>query len=72
MEKYGRALECDFPHNTVFPGIQSPEDYMQLLKKYPKVAPHLLPKEPGSNLIKPTLRHTGTSKLTIRVNTLTM
>ncbi|KAL4777999.1 serine/threonine protein kinase [Aspergillus varians] len=56
-EKYGKPLECDFPHNTIFPGIQFPRKYLELLRKYLALAPHLLPREPGHNLTRPTLRH---------------
>ncbi|KAJ5198536.1 serine/threonine protein kinase, partial [Penicillium cinerascens] len=56
-EQFGKPLECDFPHNTVFPGVNSPQDYRELLKKYLAIAPYLLPKDPGDILNRPTLRH---------------
>ncbi|KAJ0424982.1 hypothetical protein BJY00DRAFT_308870 [Aspergillus carlsbadensis] len=56
VEKFGKPIESEFPHNTVFPGFRSPTDYLGLLKKYPQIAPYLLPK--GSpNLSRPVLRH---------------
>lgn len=58
-EQFGKPLECDFPHNTVFPGVNSHEDYLKLLKKYIKIAPYLLPKDSQSSLNKPTIRHPG-------------
>ncbi|GLB18359.1 phosphotransferase enzyme [Aspergillus tubingensis] len=36
---------------------RSPQDYLELLKKYMTIAPYLLPEEQGNNLSKPTLRH---------------
>ncbi|KAL4892301.1 serine/threonine protein kinase [Aspergillus ambiguus] len=57
IEKFGKPLESDFPHNTVFPGLNSPKDYLELLKKYLKIAPSLLPRDPGNSLSRPTLRH---------------
>ncbi|KAL2865238.1 phosphotransferase enzyme family protein [Aspergillus lucknowensis] len=44
IEKFGKPLESDFPHNTVFP-------------KYLKIAPYLLPSDTGSSLRRLTLRH---------------
>ncbi|PWY88005.1 phosphotransferase enzyme family protein [Aspergillus sclerotioniger CBS 115572] len=57
IERFGKPLESDFPHSTVFPGINSPQDYLDLLRKYLAIAPYLLPREPGNNLSRPTLRH---------------
>lgn len=59
IEQFGKPLECDFPHNTVFPGVNSHKDYLELLKKYLSIAPCLLPKDPGDVLNRPTLRHPG-------------
>ncbi|KAI9042100.1 uncharacterized protein KD926_006224 [Aspergillus affinis] len=56
-QHYGRPAELDFPHNGLFPGEQSPVDYLRLLNKYLALAPYLLPKEPTSALNQPTLRH---------------
>ncbi|KAJ5575573.1 serine/threonine protein kinase [Penicillium sp. DV-2018c] len=56
-ENFGKPLECDFPHNTMFPGVNSHQDYLELLKKYLAIAPYLLPKDPGDVLNRPTLRH---------------
>ncbi|KAE8150844.1 serine/threonine protein kinase [Aspergillus avenaceus] len=57
IENFGKPLESDFPHNTVFPGLHSPQDYLELLKKYSKIAPYLLPSDPGNYLSRPTIRH---------------
>ncbi|WEW57594.1 hypothetical protein PRK78_003061 [Emydomyces testavorans] len=57
IKRFGRPLECDFPHNTVFPGTNSPEDYLQLLDKYLALVPYLLPKNPLDPLNKLILRH---------------
>ncbi|KAF3484117.1 serine/threonine protein kinase [Arthroderma uncinatum] len=57
IEKFGKPLECDFPHNTVFPGMNSHEDYLSLLKKYLMITPYLLPQDMKSALNKPTIRH---------------
>ncbi|KAE8320912.1 serine/threonine protein kinase [Aspergillus sergii] len=54
---FGKSLECDFPHNIVFPGTKSHEDYIVLPKKYLSIAPYLLPKEHGDTLNRPTIRH---------------
>lgn len=62
-EKFGKPLECDFPHNTVFPGVTCHQDYLELLKKYLAIATYLLPKGPGDSLNRPTLRHPGMSFL---------
>ncbi|OQE28241.1 hypothetical protein PENFLA_c005G00690 [Penicillium flavigenum] len=56
-EKFGKLLECDFPYNTVFSGVNSHRNYLELLKKYLAIAPYLLPKNPGDILNRPTLRH---------------
>ncbi|KAK2798734.1 hypothetical protein FQN49_008968 [Arthroderma sp. PD_2] len=56
IEKYGKPLELQFPHNGVLTGKQDPGQYLDLLDKYLALAPYLLPKE-GSELNKPTLRH---------------
>ncbi|KAJ6179469.1 serine/threonine protein kinase [Penicillium mononematosum] len=56
-EKFGKPLECDFPYNTVFPGVNSHRNYLELLKKYLAIAPYLLPKDPGDILNRPTIRH---------------
>ncbi|KAL3475579.1 serine/threonine protein kinase [Aspergillus californicus] len=56
-EKFGKHVESDFPHNTVFPGLHSPQEYLALLEKYSLVAPYLLPRDPRHNLSRPTLRH---------------
>ncbi|PKY06695.1 hypothetical protein P168DRAFT_295685 [Aspergillus campestris IBT 28561] len=53
VEKYSKPLEPDFPHNTVFPGVRQPQEYLELLRKYQSIAPYLLPRELG----RPTLRH---------------
>ncbi|KAJ5172061.1 serine/threonine protein kinase [Penicillium capsulatum] len=45
-EQFGKPLECEFPHNTVFPGVNSHQDYLELLKKYLAIAPYLLPQDP--------------------------
>lgn len=58
-ERFGKPLECGFPHNTVFPGVNSPRDYLDLLKKYLTIAPYLLPKDPRDILNRPILRHPG-------------
>ncbi|KAL1854990.1 hypothetical protein Plec18170_004402 [Paecilomyces lecythidis] len=55
--RYGEPLELDFPHNGVFPGKKSPEDYISLLEKYLALAPYLLPRARDSPLNRPTLRH---------------
>ncbi|GAQ07502.1 hypothetical protein ALT_4823 [Aspergillus lentulus] len=55
--QYGKPVQLDFPHNGVFPGEKSPEDYLCLLDKYLTLAPYLLPKEPDNPLNRPTLRH---------------
>lgn len=57
--RYGEPLELDFPHNGVFPGKKSPEDYISLLEKYLALAPYLLPRARDSPLNRPTLRHPG-------------
>ncbi|KAE8151645.1 kinase-like domain-containing protein [Aspergillus avenaceus] len=54
---YGKPVELDFPHNGIFPGMKSPDDYLHLLNKYLLFAPHLLPKDPDNPLNRPTLRH---------------
>lgn len=59
--RYGKPLELDFPHNGVFPGTKSPDDYLRLLEKYLALAPYLLPRPPDSSLNRPTLRHPGMS-----------
>ncbi|KAJ6110161.1 serine/threonine protein kinase [Penicillium sp. IBT 16267x] len=56
-ERFGRPLECDFPHNTVFPGVKSHKDYLILLNKYLAIAPYLIPQDPTDILNRPTLRH---------------
>ncbi|PYI29808.1 serine/threonine protein kinase [Aspergillus indologenus CBS 114.80] len=56
-ERFGKPLECDFPHNTVFPGVNSHQDYLILLRKYLAIAPYLIPKDPNDVLNRPTLRH---------------
>ncbi|GAD96296.1 predicted protein [Paecilomyces variotii No. 5] len=55
--RYGESLELDFPHNGVFPGKKSPEDYIRLLDKYLALAPYLLPNASDDPLNRPTLRH---------------
>ncbi|GFF30235.1 hypothetical protein IFM58399_02517, partial [Aspergillus lentulus] len=55
--QYGKPVQLDFPHNGVFPGEKSPEDYLCLLDNYLTLAPYLLPKEPDNPLNRPTLRH---------------
>ncbi|TQB68416.1 Phosphotransferase enzyme [Monascus purpureus] len=35
-----RAMWSDFPHNIIFPGINLPDDYSALLKKYLQIAPY--------------------------------
>ncbi|PLB51514.1 serine/threonine protein kinase [Aspergillus steynii IBT 23096] len=57
ITKFGKPVESDFPHNTVFPGIRSPQDYLVLLEKYLSIAPHLLPRTQESSLSRFTLRH---------------
>lgn len=57
--RYGKSMELDFPHNGVFPGKKSPDDYLSLLEKYLALAPYLLPKNPTSTLNRPTIRHPG-------------
>ncbi|EEP79835.1 predicted protein [Uncinocarpus reesii 1704] len=57
IEQFGKPLECDFPHNTVFPGVNSHQDYLELLQKYLAIAPCLLPKDPSNPLNRPVLRH---------------
>ena len=59
MNKFGKPLECDFPHNTVFPGVNSHKDYLNLLQKYVTVAPYLLPRDLSNPLNRPTIRHPG-------------
>ncbi|GAA82961.1 hypothetical protein ASPFODRAFT_59945 [Aspergillus luchuensis CBS 106.47] len=61
IEKYGKPLENGFPHNIAFPGLKSPQGYLELLRKYMTIAPYLLPQEQGNNLSKPTLRHPAMS-----------
>ncbi|RJE23333.1 hypothetical protein PHISCL_04319 [Aspergillus sclerotialis] len=56
-KKFGKPLELDFPHNTVFRGVISPQDYLELLKQYLSIAPYLLPADPSNTLSRPTLRH---------------
>ena len=59
--QYGKPVELDFPHNGVFLGKKSPEDYLSLLNKYLVLAPYLLPEDAKNPLNKPTLRHPGNS-----------
>lgn len=59
IEKFGKPLESEFPHNTVSPGIRSHRDYLGLLEKYMVIAPYLLPREHWNVLSRPTLRHPG-------------
>lgn len=59
---FGKPFESDFPHNTVFSGLNSHQDYMELIKKYIKIARYLL-RNFGNNLSRLTLRHPGTSTL---------
>lgn len=59
-QRYGKPLELDFPHNGVFPGEKSPEDYLCLLDKFVALAPFLLPSAADNVLNRPTLRHPGT------------
>jgi hypothetical protein len=58
---FGKPLELDFPHNTVFPGEKLPDDYLALLRKYLTLVPYLLPKDGGSRLNSPTIRRPGMS-----------
>ncbi|OJJ43564.1 hypothetical protein ASPZODRAFT_2114104 [Penicilliopsis zonata CBS 506.65] len=53
----GPSTGMRLPHNTIFPGVNSPGDYLELLQKYLAIAPYLLPKDPGDILNQPTLRH---------------
>ncbi|KAI9673929.1 MAG: Phosphotransferase enzyme [Caeruleum heppii] len=55
--RFGKAQVNDFPHNTVLKGEISPKTYLDLLDKYLSVAPHLLPRDHGNPLNRPTLRH---------------
>ncbi|CAG8935063.1 unnamed protein product [Penicillium salamii] len=55
--RYGKPLDLDFPHNGVFPGTKSPDDYLGLLEKYVALVPYLLPSATDSPLNRPTLRH---------------
>ena len=57
--QYGKPVELDFPHNGVFPGKKSPQDYLCLLNKYLVLVPYLLPDDAKNPLNKPTLRHPG-------------
>ncbi|PGH23411.1 hypothetical protein AJ80_02521 [Polytolypa hystricis UAMH7299] len=50
VEKFGKPLECDFPHNTVFPGANSDKHYLRLLQKYLAISPYLFPKHPQDSL----------------------
>lgn len=43
----------------MFPGLKSPQDYLELLTKYSSVAPYLLSGDLGNTLSRPTLRHYG-------------
>ncbi|PKY05244.1 phosphotransferase enzyme family protein [Aspergillus campestris IBT 28561] len=56
-QRYGKPMELDFPHNGVFPGEKSPEDYLRLLDRYLALTPYLLPNESSDPLNRPTLRH---------------
>lgn len=57
--KFGKPLENEFPHNTMFPGFRSHEDYLVLLRKYLAIAPYILPKDIRDPLNRPTIRHPG-------------
>ena len=57
--RIGKPLELDFPYNSVFPGVKYPETYIDLLDKYLKLVPHLIPKDSTSPFNRPTLRHPG-------------
>ncbi|KAL3460860.1 serine/threonine protein kinase [Aspergillus heterothallicus] len=57
IEEFGKPTEPGFPHNTVFPGMRSPNEYLRLLKRYSDLVPYLLPKKEGHILNRPTLRH---------------
>ncbi|KAF2128324.1 kinase-like protein [Dothidotthia symphoricarpi CBS 119687] len=56
-QRYGIAMEPDFPHNAIGLGVQRPEEYIKLLNDYQLLAPHLLPKNPAHPFNRPTLRH---------------
>ncbi|PYI23681.1 phosphotransferase enzyme family protein [Aspergillus violaceofuscus CBS 115571] len=56
-ERFGKPLECDFRHNTVFPGVDSHQDYLILLNKSLAIAPYLIPQDPKDILNRPTLHH---------------
>lgn len=53
--RYGKPVELEFPHNGIFPGEKNPEEYLDLLRKFLSMTPHLLPEDPAFH--KPTLRH---------------
>jgi aminoglycoside phosphotransferase (APT) family kinase protein len=55
--RYGKAMEPDFPHNSIGFGTQKPEDYLKLLESYQALAPYLLPKDPTHSFNQPILRH---------------
>jgi cysteinyl-tRNA synthetase len=59
IKQFGRPLECDFPHNTVSPGINSHEEYLVLLQKCQTLARYLLPRSRDDSLNRPTIRHPG-------------
>jgi hypothetical protein len=56
-EKYGKPTKPDFPHNMLEFGEQQPAEYVQLLKDYLSLAPHLLPQEHTHSFHRPTIRH---------------
>ncbi|KAL3496588.1 hypothetical protein BJX62DRAFT_221908 [Aspergillus germanicus] len=47
---FGKPLDLDFPHNTVFPGEKLPDDYLALLRKYLTFVSYLLSKDSDSHL----------------------
>jgi hypothetical protein len=59
--EYGLPREPIFPHNAMGLGIQQPEEYIELLESYQRLAPHLLPKDPTRPANQPTLRHPDSS-----------
>ncbi|KAF2749353.1 hypothetical protein M011DRAFT_517942 [Sporormia fimetaria CBS 119925] len=53
---FGKPMEPRFIHNSLV-GVQHPDQYMDLLRSYQRLAPHLLPKDDAHILNQPTLRH---------------
>jgi aminoglycoside phosphotransferase (APT) family kinase protein len=56
-QRYGKAMEPDFPHNALGLGVQCPDDYLKLLESYQLLTAHLLPKDHAHPFNQPTLRH---------------